>query len=91
MRASERSDLVLLTGLEFMRLFAAVVVASISFSALSVFAQSPSPKLRSPGEVAAVSRLLAQRKESCRLEAKEHKLTFLKRRWYVRECMKKAS
>jgi len=73
------------------RLIAAVVVASISFGAVSVFAQSPSQKSRSPGEIAAVSRLLAQRKESCRLEAKEQKLTFLKRRKYVRECMKKTS
>ena len=74
-----------------MRLIAAVVVAFILFGAVSVFAQSPSPKPRSPGEIAAVSRLLAQRKESCRLEAKQGKLTFLERRRYVRTCMKKIS
>jgi hypothetical protein len=57
----------------------------------SAFAQSPSPKAKSPGEIAAASRLLAQKEENCRLEAKEKKLTFLKRRRFVHECIKNAS
>ena len=66
----------------------AVFAAFISFGTFSVFAQSPSPKPKSPGEIAAASRLLAEKAENCRLQAKQQKLTFLKRRSFVRECKK---
>lgn len=71
-----------------MRLIAAVVVASISFGAVSSFAQSPSPKPRSPGEIAVASRLMAEKQEGCRLEAKRQKLRLFKRRSFIRNCMK---
>jgi len=67
----------------------AVFTTFILFGAFSVFAQSPSAKPKSPGEIAAASRLLAEKDEYCRREAKEQKLTFLKRRSFVRECIKK--
>jgi hypothetical protein len=68
----------------------AVVVTFISFGTFSAFAQSPSPTPKSPGEIAAASRLLAEKQENCRLQAKQQKSTFLKRRSFVRKCMKKA-
>jgi len=66
----------------------AVVVTFISLGTFSAFAQSPSPKPMSPGEIAAVSKLLAEKQENCRLQAKQQKLTFLKRRSFVRKCIK---
>jgi hypothetical protein len=33
----------------------------------------------------------AQKQENCRLQAKQQKLTFLKRRSFVRKCIKKAA
>ncbi len=61
----------------------------ILFGTFSVFAQSPSPKPKYPAEMAAASRLLAEKQENCRLQAKQQKLTFLKRRRFIRECIKK--
>ena len=65
----------------------ALVFAFVSFGA--ALAQSPSRAPKSPGEIAAVSRLLAEKQENCRLEAKRQKLTFLKRRSFIRACKKK--
>jgi hypothetical protein len=65
-----------------------VFAAFILFDTYSVFAQSPSTKPKSPGEIAAASRLLTEKEENCRLQAKQQKLTFLKRRSFVRECIK---
>jgi hypothetical protein len=67
---------------------AAVMLMSISTS--SVMGQLLSPAPKSPGEIAAASRLLAEKQENCRLQAKQQKLTFLKRRRFARECMKKS-
>jgi hypothetical protein len=65
----------------------AAVVALVTASTSSVFAQSQ----KSSGEIAAASRLLAEKQESCRFQAKQQKLGFLKRRSFVRECMKTKS
>jgi hypothetical protein len=54
----------------------------------SVFAQSLSRAPKSSGEVAAVSRVLAEKQENCRFQAKQEKLSFLKRRSIMRACMK---
>jgi len=51
-------------------------------------AQTPAPKPKSPGEIAAASRVLAERSAKCRSEAKAQKLHFGKRRAFLRECMK---
>ena len=70
--------------------FAAAVFATfIAVGTFSVFAQSPSPKPKYPAEIAAASRLLAEKQENCRRQAKQQKLTFLKRRSFIRECIKK--
>jgi hypothetical protein len=68
---------------------AAVFAAFIAFGTFSVFAQSPSPKPKYPAEIAAASRLLAEKQENCRRQAKQQKLTFMKRRSFIRECIKK--
>jgi hypothetical protein len=63
------------------------VVVSVGVSAATAEPLSPASK-KSPGEIAAASRLLAEKQESCRLEAKRQKLTLFKRRSFVRKCMK---
>jgi len=63
------------------------VVVSVGVSAATAEPLSPVSK-KSPGEIAAASRLLAEKQESCRLEAKRQKLTLFKRRSFVRKCMK---
>jgi hypothetical protein len=60
----------------------------ISTGMLSAFAQLPSSTPRSPAEIAAASRRLAEKNESCRQQARDQKLTFLKRRRFVRGCRK---
>ena len=70
--------------------FSAAFVALISISTLTALAQSPSAKLRSPGQIAAASRLLAERYEKCRLQAREQGLHLLKRRRFIRDCVKAA-
>jgi hypothetical protein len=65
----------------------AVAVISVGLSAAN--AESPSPaSARSPGEIAAASRLMAEKQEGCRIEAKRQKLSFFKRRGFIRRCMK---
>lgn len=60
------------------------VIASLSF-ALPAFAQSG----KSSGEIAAASRLLAEQREHCRVEANRQHLHLLKRRKFIRVCMKR--
>jgi hypothetical protein len=71
-------------------ILSAVTAFSVGISAANAESLSPSSK-KSPGEIAAVSRLLAEKQENCRLEAKRQKLTFFKRRSFVRKCMKSKS
>jgi hypothetical protein len=71
------------------RIIVVSAVAIILVYASSVNAESLSPaSKKSPGEIAAASRLLAEKQENCRLEAKRQKLTFFKRRSFVRKCIK---
>jgi hypothetical protein len=65
----------------------AITVLSVRVSAANAESRSPGSP-RSPGEIAAASRLIAERHESCRLEARQQKLTFFKRRSFFRKCMK---
>jgi hypothetical protein len=64
----------------------ATFVALLSIGLLPALAQSAPPKPKSPGEIAAASRLLAEKNESCRLQAKQQGLRFLKRRRFIRDC-----
>jgi hypothetical protein len=61
----------------------AAVAISVSVSTASAGATS-----KSFGEITAASRLLAEKQESCRIEAKKQKLRFLKRRSFMRMCMR---
>jgi hypothetical protein len=65
----------------------AIAVTSVGISAANAESGSPAAR-KSPGEIAAASRLLAEKQESCRLEAKRQKLPFFKRRSFVRSCIK---
>lgn len=62
------------------------ILVSISLSS-PVFAQSG----KSSGEIAATSRLLAEKLEHCRGEAKQQHLHLLKRHRFMRACMKSRS
>ena len=69
-----------------------LIVTGLVASPTIVLAQqpsSPSPKPTSPAEIAKASRILTQKSENCRLQAKEKKLTRLKRRRFIRDCVKK--
>lgn len=69
-----------------LRIIALSAVAAVSVGVSAANAESRSTK--SPGEITAASRLLAEKQESCRLDAKRQKLTFFKRRSFVRKCIK---
>jgi hypothetical protein len=68
----------------------ATIVALIAFGISPALAQTASPKPKYPLEIAAASKRLAQKQEDCRLEAKRQKLGYLKRRSFIRACVKKA-
>jgi 7-keto-8-aminopelargonate synthetase-like enzyme len=68
--------------------FSAALAALMSVGTSAALAQSPSAKLKSPGQIAAASRLLAEKNESCRQQAREQGLRFLKRRRFIRDCVK---
>ena len=88
-----------------LRIIVLSAVAAISVGLTAANAESPSPasasspgeisaasrRGRSPGEIAAASRLIAEKQEGCRLEAKRQRLTFFKRRGFMRRCMKSKS
>jgi hypothetical protein len=65
-----------------------LTAAITGFAIQAAAAQTPDKKPTSPGEIAAVSRALAERSATCRSEAKAKKLHFGKRRAFLRECMK---
>ncbi len=71
-----------MTALAFFAIF-------ISFGTISAIAQSPAQKPRSPGEIAAASRLLIEKHENCRVQAMQQKLNLLKRHSFIRACMNK--
>jgi len=68
----------------------AVLVASPTIVlAQQQTSQSPNPK--SSGEIAKASRTLAQTNERCRLQAKEKKLKLVKRRRFIRDCVRRST
>jgi hypothetical protein len=66
----------------------AVFMALVSIGTMTALAQTPSSRPKSPGEIAAAGRLLAVKTEICRRQAREQNLGFLKRRRFVRDCVK---
>ena len=49
----------------------------------------PGPRLESPGEIAVWSTVLTQKQDYCRHQARARKLTYWKRRRFVRACVKR--
>ena len=68
-----------------------LLIGAICLAVVSVpsMAQTPPPKPKSPGQIAAADRLKAEITADCRREAKAQKLSFLKRRSYIRNCVKR--
>jgi len=66
--------------------FSAVAVISVGVSAANAETRSRA-SAKSPGQITAASSLLAEKQESCRLDAKRQKLAFFKRRSFVRKCI----
>ena len=64
----------------------AAFAALVSIGTLTALAQSAPPKPKSPGAIAAASRLIAEKDENCRQQAKQQGLRFLKRRRFIRDC-----
>jgi hypothetical protein len=62
----------------------AAVVLLIAMGTSAVLAKSS-------GEIALDSKLLAEKQEGCRLQAKQQHLGLLKRRSFMRDCMKSKS
>jgi hypothetical protein len=72
-----------------LRLSIPLVIATISIGISVGNAESMHPaSSSSPGEISIASHLLAEKQESCRLEAKRQKLTFFKRRVFMHRCRK---
>jgi hypothetical protein len=68
------------------------IVACLGFFAFALapaLAQTAPKKPKSPGEMAAADRIATEKRDKCLHEAREQKLSFFKRRAYVRECVKR--
>ncbi len=70
-------------------IFAAAAVTIWPIFALAQQASPSGPRLESPGEIAVWSTVLTQKQEYCRLQARALKLTYWKRRSFVRACIKR--
>ena len=67
-------------------IFAAAGLAAWPIIALAQQAAPSGPRLESPGEIAVWSTVLTQKQDYCRRQAR--KLTYWKRRRFVRACIK---
>ena len=66
-----------------------IIVLSAAVAILaSVSTTSAGASSKSFGEITTASRLLAEKQESCRIEARQQKLRFLERRSFMRTCMR---
>ena len=61
----------------------------LSFVSFPVFAQYPAPKPTSPGAMAAIDKDKAEKRAACQREARAQKLSYLKRRQFVRNCTRR--
>jgi hypothetical protein len=64
------------------------VAAGLAMWPVIASAQQVRPRLDSPGEIAAWSTVITQKQEYCRRQARPMKLSYLKRRRFIRNCMK---
>ena len=72
----------------FYSLFLACAVL-LSLGAFPALAQYPAPKPTSPGEIAAIDKDKAEKRAACQREARAQKLSYLKRRQFVRGCVRR--
>ena len=72
------------------RTFIAVSAGLVAWPIVALAQQvtPPGPRLASPGEIAVWSTVLTQKQDYCRRQARARKLTYLKRRRFVRACVK---
>ena len=70
-------------------LICSVFLTTNIFLGTAAHAQSVSKKPTSPGEIAAASERLAETYDACRRQAKEQKLSFVKRRIFIHKCVKR--
>jgi hypothetical protein len=61
----------------------------LSFVTCPAFAQYPAPKPTSPGEMAAIDKDKAEKRAACQREARAQKLSYFKRRQFVRNCARR--
>ena len=64
-----------------------IVASIVLFGAFTVWAQSPERKTKSPAEVEQAINDYNAKIESCRRQAREQKLHFMKRRRFIRDCV----
>lgn len=69
-------------------LTSAVLLTALSLGTFAALAQSTAPKAKSPGEMAEAAAILAEKTAACQRQAKDQKLSFIKRRRFVRACVK---
>lgn len=55
---------------------------------IPALSQTPS-KPRSPGEIAAADRIAMEKRATCQREARAKKLSYMQRRRFVRDCIKR--
>jgi hypothetical protein len=65
------------------------VLAAWPIVALAQQVTPSGPRLASPGEIAVWSTVLTQKQDYCRRQARARKLNYLKRRRFVRACVKR--
>ncbi len=63
--------------------------AALVFLASITLASAQSAKPHSPHDIAEASRLIAEKREACRLEAKAQNLSIIQRRKYRLACLKR--
>ena len=66
-----------------------IVMLATLVAAAPALAQTAPVKPRSPGEIAAADRVAAEKRHNCEVEARAQKLSFFKRRQYVRGCVRR--
>jgi len=68
------------------------IFSCIAFFWIGLIPTLPQPapsKPRSPGEIAAGDRFVMTKRDNCQREARALKLSYFKRRSYIKECLKR--
>jgi hypothetical protein len=65
------------------------LAACLTFGVISAKADPAVETRKSPKEIEVASEILAKKYDDCRHEAKQLKLSFLKRRIYIHDCVRK--